>query len=165
MSKRNQIPGLCVRLSSNSRMYRDFYNHKYRYWNARPILNNTVNSHETRNSNARVYLVLRSRSISLKQKRYRKENAEHRVKIGPFFSFFYNFSSLVNKTVLQRVFLFVFLSFYDVDISFINVSSTLFSMALMFYQRPFDHPCNDNQILPAKLSHILTHFNFKSWHL
>ena len=117
----------------------------------------TVNSHETRNSSARGSLVLRSQNINLKQKRYKKENAERLLKIGPFFSFLYNFSSLVNKTILQRVFLFVFMSCF--------ISSILHSMALMFYQGPFNHACNDNQILPAKQADILTCFNFKSWHL
>ena len=138
-------------------MCRDLYNHKCRYLNARPILNNTVNSHESRNRSARGSLAFRSQNINLKQKRYKKENAERHLKIGPFFSFLYNFFSLVNKTILQRVFLFVFMSCF--------ISSILHSMALMFYQGPFNHACNDNQILPAKQADILTCFNFKSWHL
>lgn len=140
MSKRNQIPGQCVCLWRNPRMRRDVYNHKCRYSNARPILNNTVNSHETRNSSARGSLVLRSQNINLKQKRYKKENAERLLKIGPFFSFLYNFSSLVNKTILQRVFLFVFMSFF-----------CLFLWVFYFVNRPF----NGAQVLSRPLQRPL----------
>ena len=81
-------------------------------------MNNTVNNHETRSGNAQGSLALRSQSSSLKQIRYRKENSERRLKIGPFLvSLLSNFSSLVKQNcTLTEGFSVCFYEFYDAQV-------------------------------------------------